>query len=59
MAQLKITQVKSTIDRSKRQKATMIALGIRKINQSVVKDVNPQLMGMVAKIQHLVKIEEC
>lgn len=58
MAQVKITQVKSVIDRSKRQKDTMYALGLRKMNQTVVKDLNPQIEGMINKIKHLVKIEE-
>jgi large subunit ribosomal protein L30 len=59
MGQIKITQVKSVIDRSKRQKATIEALGLRKINHTVTKDVNPQIMGMVAKVRHLVTVEEC
>ena len=59
MGQIKITQVKSTIDRSKRQKATIQALGIKKMHNPVIKDVTPQIMGMVAKVQHLVKVEEC
>jgi len=58
MGSIKITQVKSTIDRSKRQKATMEALGIRKLNGSVVKKVTPQIMGMVAKVMHLINVEE-
>jgi len=58
MAQVKITQVKSVIDRSKRQKDTMYALGLRKMNQTVVKDLNPQVEGMINKVKHLVKIEE-
>jgi large subunit ribosomal protein L30 len=57
MANIKITQVKSTIDRSKRQKATMEALGIKKLNGSVVKEATPQIMGMVAKVQHLIVVE--
>lgn len=59
MGQIKITQVKSTIDRSKRQKATIEALGIKKMHNAVIKEVTPQIMGMVAKVQHLVKVEEC
>lgn len=59
MGQIKITQVKSVIDRSKRQKATILALGLRKINQSVVKESNPQILGMVDKVRHLVDVEEC
>ena len=58
MARIKITQKKSLIDRSKRQKRTMEALGLRKINHSVEHEVNPQILGMVKKIQHLVSIEE-
>ncbi|MBK8516803.1 MAG: 50S ribosomal protein L30 [Saprospiraceae bacterium] len=59
MGNIKITQIKSIIDRSKRQKATIGALGIKKLNHSVVKEANPQILGMVAKVQHLVKVEEC
>ena len=58
MAKIKITQKKSVIDRSKKQKATMVALGLRKINHSVVHEVTPQISGMVAKISHLVTVEE-
>lgn len=57
MGQVKITQVKSTIDRPKRQKLTMIALGIRKMNQTVVHEATPQIMGMIAKVQHLIVVE--
>ena len=59
MGNIKITQIKSTIDRSKRQKATMIALGIKKLHNPVVKEANRQILGMVAKVSHLVKVEEC
>lgn len=58
MAKVKITQVKSTIKRSKSQKATMEALGLKRINQSVEKEATPQILGMIAKINHLVKVEE-
>ncbi len=58
MARVKITQVRSTIDRSKRQKATMAALGLRKMHQSVEKDLSPAVAGMIEKVQHLLKIEE-
>ncbi len=58
MAQVKITQVKSSIDRSARQKRTLLALGIEKNNTSVVKEVTPQLEGMITKVFHLVKVEE-
>ncbi len=58
MAKIKITQVKSIIDRPKRQKGTMRALGLRKMNQTVEHEATPQILGMVAKVQHLVKIEK-
>ncbi len=58
MDKVKITQVKSVIDRSQRQKDTLKALGLKKINQSVVKEATPQILGMVNKVNHLVKVEE-
>jgi len=58
MKKVKLTQIKSTIDRSKRQKDTMIALGIRKMNHSVEKEMTPQVEGMINKVAHLLKIEE-
>lgn len=58
MAKVKITQQKSAIDRSKRQKDTLIALGLRKMNQTVVKEGTPQILGMINKVQHLVKVEQ-
>ncbi|MCC6724527.1 MAG: 50S ribosomal protein L30 [Saprospiraceae bacterium] len=57
MGKVKITQVKSTIDRPKRQKLTMVALGIRKMGQTVVHEATPQILGMVAVVQHLVVVE--
>jgi large subunit ribosomal protein L30 len=57
MGKVKITQVKSTIDRSKRQKLTIESLGIRKMHQSVVHEATPQILGMIAKVQHLVVVE--
>lgn len=58
MGKIKITQVRSLIDRSKKQKGTMKALGLGKINRSVVHETTPQLLGMLAKINHLVETEE-
>lgn len=58
MKKVKITQVKSVIDRSQRQKDTMIALGLRKMNHSVEKEVTPQVQGMITKVSHLVKVED-
>jgi len=57
MARVKITQVKSSIDRSKRQKATLIALGLRRMNQTVEHDNSPQIAGMIHKVSHLVEVE--
>jgi len=58
MARIRITKVKSTIDRSLKQKRTMEALGLRKINHSVEHEATPQISGMVAKVSHLVKVEQ-
>lgn len=58
MAQIKITQVRSRIGHPKDQKRTLDALGLKKMNSSVVKEANNALMGMVNKVAHLVKVEE-
>jgi large subunit ribosomal protein L30 len=58
MSKIKITQVKSVIDRSERQKQTMIALGLKKMNATVEVEATPQILGMVTKVNHLVKVEE-
>lgn len=58
MAKIRITQTKSTIDRPKDQKATIIALGLGRISKSVVVEKTPQIAGMVNKVNHLVKVEE-
>jgi large subunit ribosomal protein L30 len=57
MAKIKITQIKSIIDRSERQKRTMQALGLRKMNQTVEVEANAAIIGMVRKVNHLVAIE--
>ena len=57
MAKVKITQVKSTIDRSQRQRNILKALGLKKINQTVEKDLNPAIEGMISKVNHLVSVE--
>ena len=57
MAKIKVTQVKSIIDRSERQKKTMQALGLRKINQTVEHEDTSAILGMVEKVKHLVKVE--
>lgn len=58
MAKIRITQTKSTIDRPKDQKATIIALGLGRISKSVVVEKTPQIAGMINKVNHLVKVEE-
>lgn len=58
MGKLKITQVKSTIDRSQRQKATIEALGIKKVYRSVIHEDTPAIKGMLKAVEHLVKVEE-
>jgi large subunit ribosomal protein L30 len=58
MAKIKVTQIKSVIKRPKDQKATIIALGLGKINRTVEIENNPAIAGMVKKVSHLVKVEE-
>ncbi len=58
MAKIKLTQVKSIIDSTERQKRTMYALGLKKINQTIELEGSPQVLGMVAKVQHLLRVEQ-
>lgn len=58
MKKIKITQVKSGIDRSERQKQTLIALGLKKLHAVKEVEATPQILGMVNKVSHLVKVEE-
>jgi large subunit ribosomal protein L30 len=55
---LKLTQVRSVIDRPKDQKDTVRRLGLHRIRDSVVKDDRPEIRGMVAKVGHIVRLEE-
>jgi large subunit ribosomal protein L30 len=55
---LRITLVKSPIGYSRRQKGTVKALGLRRINQTVLQDDNSVIRGMVTKVSHLVEVEE-
>ena len=57
MAKIRITQVRSKNGKPERQKRTLEALGIRKLNNSVEHEATPQILGMVTKISHLVKVE--
>lgn len=58
MAKVKITQIKSTIDRPEVQKRTIKALGLGKINRSVEVENNPAMAGMIRAVKHLLKVEE-
>ncbi|MBW7847947.1 MAG: 50S ribosomal protein L30 [Bacteroidales bacterium] len=58
MKKVRITQIKSGIGRTKRQKDTLTALGLRKLNQSIEVELNPALAGMVEAVKHLLKVEE-
>ena len=58
MPRLRVTQVRSAIHRPKDQKATVRALGLHRIRDSVVKDDRPEIRGMIAKVAHLVRVEE-
>jgi large subunit ribosomal protein L30 len=56
MATIKIKQVRSAIKRPARQKKTMQALGFRKLNQVIEKEVTPQIMGMIKKVEHMIEV---
>ena len=58
MKKIKITLVKSPIDRSEREKLTVQALGLNKTNSTREVEATPQIMGMIRKIEHLVKVED-
>jgi large subunit ribosomal protein L30 len=58
MVKIKITQVRSIINRPQVQKATIEALGLGKINRTVVHNATPQIIGMVKRVSHLIKVEE-
>lgn len=58
MSKVKVTQVRSHIDRPKSQKDTIIALGLGKISKSKVHEANPQIQGMLDKVAHLISVEK-
>ena len=58
MPRLRLTQVRSVIDRPADQKRTVRALGLHRMHDTVVKDDRPEIRGMVAKVSHLVRLEE-
>jgi large subunit ribosomal protein L30 len=58
VSKLKVTQIRSLIDRPKDQKSTVRRLGLHRMNDSVVKADTPSVRGMIAKVHHLVRVEE-
>ena len=58
MAKIKVTKVRSAINRSQTQKRTLESLGLRKIGQVVEHDATPSILGMISKVEHLVSVEE-
>ncbi len=58
MSKLRVTQTRSVIDRPKDQKDTVRRLGLHRINDSVVKADRPEIRGMIAKVRHLVEVQE-
>ncbi|OQX89579.1 MAG: 50S ribosomal protein L30 [candidate division Zixibacteria bacterium 4484_93] len=58
MKQIRITQIRSSIGHPREQKRTLRALGIKKMHHSVVKESSPEILGMVRKIAHLVRVEK-
>ena len=57
MSKVNITLLRSAIDKPKRQKLTLTALGFRKMNQTIQHEATPQIEGMLRVVQHLVKVE--
>jgi large subunit ribosomal protein L30 len=58
MSRLKVTQTRSLIGRPPRQRATVRGLGLKRIGDAVVKEDRPEIRGMIAKVAHLVAVEE-
>ncbi len=58
MGKVKITQIKSAIRRPKDQKRTLIALGLKKLHNARVMDESPAVLGMIRKVEHLLKVEK-
>ena len=58
MATIKVKQVRSAIGRTKTQKLTLEALGLRKLNQVVEHEATPSILGMIAAVKHLVEVQK-
>jgi large subunit ribosomal protein L30 len=58
MARLKVTQLRSTVGKTRRMRETVQALGLKRVRHSVVKEDRPEIRGMIARVGHLVEVEE-
>ena len=58
MARLKVTQVRSKIGRKQNQRDSLRSLGLKRINDVVVKEDRPEIRGMIFAVRHLVQVEE-
>lgn len=58
MSKIKVTKIKSAIKKSKNQKLVLESLGLKKIRSSVIHNKNSNILGMIAKVHHLVTVEE-
>ena len=58
MVTIKIKYTRSAINRPADQKATLVALGFKKLNQIIEKESTPQILGMIKKVQHLIEVVE-
>jgi large subunit ribosomal protein L30 len=58
MSRLKIVQIRSAIGRQKVQKVTIRTLGIHRLHEAVIQDDTPQIRGMIARVRHLLRVEE-
>lgn len=58
MAKIKVTQIRSGIGSTKRQKRTLEALGIKKLNNTIEVETSPQVLGMINKVKHLLRVED-
>ena len=58
MAKIKVTQTRSSINRTKKQKLTLVALGLRKLGMTVEHEDTPNILGMIKKVSHLISVEK-
>ncbi len=58
MSKLKVTQIRSAVDKGDRQRGTIRALGIKRMGQTVTHEDRPEIRGMLRSVRHLVEVEE-